>query len=383
MVNELGIKRTPTQQDLSWFLDLYQWEQLDLNPSYQRNSIWGRSDKTFFLNTVFNNYPCPAIYIQKEINKGKTSYFVVDGKQRLQTVFDFFKNKISIPSDFGDVRLNGKKWKDISNIPELANIFYDYKFTVEILTGLQNDQWNEVFDRLNRNAKVLTEQELRHARYNGWLITKIEEEADEENLNKEKRFWQKIGIASKSRVTRMKDIEFISILMLVILKKDFIGFPQSDINELYAIYDKITSVEDEPEFEDYSFTEDDAAEALKRFQEIKSFINKIQESTSLITSQFFRKKLTTHLYSLWCYFAINEINELSENLVLTFQQFFDKLQIISNTEVTEYSRLVEEDPLYKNVIDYFENSSGAATEVTLRKKRHEALTEYVNSFNVG
>ena len=217
MIKELGIKRNPTQQDLSWFLDLYAWNQIDLNPPYQRKSIWGRSDKKFFLNTIFNNFPCPAIYVQKEIKNGKTMYFVVDGKQRLQTIFDFYNNKLSIPSDFGDSRLDGKKWKDIEKDPELSSIFYDYNFTVEILTGVQNELWKEVFDRLNRNAKVLTDQELRHARFDGWLINNVENEANEENLENDNKFWKNVGIATKGKAARMKDAEFISILALSIL----------------------------------------------------------------------------------------------------------------------------------------------------------------------
>lgn len=382
MVNELGIKRNPTQQDLSWFLDLFAWNQIDLNPPYQRNSIWGRSDKTFFLNTIFNNYPCPAIYVQKEIQNGKTIYYVVDGKQRLQTIFDFYKNKISIPTDFGDIRLNGKKWRDIENNPELAGIFYDYNFTVEVLTGLQNEQWNEVFDRLNRNAKVLTEQELRHARYDGWLISTTENEADEETLERENKFWKNIGIATRNRAARMKDVEFISILMLVILERDFIGFPQSAISELYLKYDKIITDDEEPEFDDCYFTQEDAQNAIERFKEIKFFIKRIEDETGLLTSAFFRKKTNTHLYSLWCYFAINEITDLSEILIQNIKGFFDKVEVVSNSETTEHQNLVEQDLLYKYVIDYFENSSGAATEVALRKKRHEALTNYIEGGQV-
>ena len=225
MIKELGIKRNPTQQDLSWFLDLYAWNQIDLNPPYQRKSIWGRSDKKFFLNTIFNNFPCPAIYVQKEIKNGKTMYFVVDGKQRLQTIFDFYNNKLSIPSDFGDLRLDGKKWKDIEKDSELSSIFYDYNFTVEILTGVQNELWKEVFDRLNRNAKVLTDQELRHARFDGWLINNVENEANEENLENDNKFWKNVGIATKGKAARMKDAEFISILMLIILGNTFVEFP--------------------------------------------------------------------------------------------------------------------------------------------------------------
>jgi hypothetical protein len=58
----MAIDRRVTQQDLSWFLDLYAQGKLNLNPPYQRKSVWMPKDKRFFLDTVLNNYPCPAIY---------------------------------------------------------------------------------------------------------------------------------------------------------------------------------------------------------------------------------------------------------------------------------------------------------------------------------
>ena len=39
---------------------------------------------------------------------------------------------------------------------------------------------NEVFERLNRNSRKLTRQELRHAKYDGWLISHVESQAARE-----------------------------------------------------------------------------------------------------------------------------------------------------------------------------------------------------------
>lgn len=381
MSQQLGINRNPTQQDLSWFLDLHQWNQLELTPKYQRNSIWGRSDKLFFLNTIFNNYPCPAIYIQKDIVDGKSTYNVVDGKQRLQTVLDFFDNKLSMPSNFGDSRLNGKKWKEIEKDRDLANAFYNYKFTVEILSAMQNDQWGNVFDRLNRNSKTLSSQELRHARFEGWLISKVEAEVvvDEQNQKTYDEFWKIIGVSSIAKQKRMKDIELISVLMLVVLEKEFVGFPQSSIDKLYAKYNKITSEDDEPEYENFYFTEEDAKNYLEQFSIIKSWLFEIEQSTKLLTSPFFRKKTSTHIYSLWCYFVMNNIEKLDDKVPGILKEFFSDVEKISKTDSTGYQELVSENANYNHVIKYYEQSSGAATEEAQKRDRHEALTSYIKA----
>jgi hypothetical protein len=47
------MQRRPTTQDISWFLDLYKNGQLDLDPPYQRRSVWSRKHRRFFLDTIF------------------------------------------------------------------------------------------------------------------------------------------------------------------------------------------------------------------------------------------------------------------------------------------------------------------------------------------
>src|ERR1700686_3045961 len=74
------MQRRPSTQDLTWLLDLHQNKQLDLDPPYQRRSVWTRRDKQFFLDTIFRNYPSPAIFLHKTITEaGKATYHVVDG----------------------------------------------------------------------------------------------------------------------------------------------------------------------------------------------------------------------------------------------------------------------------------------------------------------
>ncbi len=55
--------RTISQQDVSWFLDLNDKGQLNLDPPYQRRSVWTLKDKRFFIDTILNNYPAPPIFV--------------------------------------------------------------------------------------------------------------------------------------------------------------------------------------------------------------------------------------------------------------------------------------------------------------------------------
>src|SRR6266550_6911143 len=226
------MKRRPTTQDITWLLDLARNKQLDVDPPYQRRSVWTRKDKQFFLDTIFRDYPSPAIFLHKTISDaGQVTYHVVDGKQRLQTILDFAYDQIRIGKDFGDARLDGKKWSDlVQGDDKLKHLFWNYQVSVEMVDNVEGSLINEVFDRLNRNARKLTRQELRHAKFEGWLATQVDKES-------ERDAWKTLGVVTTARVKRMADTQFISELMLVILENAVLGFDQDDLDDLYAKYD--------------------------------------------------------------------------------------------------------------------------------------------------
>ena len=368
--------RSPNQQDLSWFVDMQAQGRLELNPEYQRKSVWTYKDKQFFLDTVFNNYPCPAVYLQKENTPTGPLYNVVDGKQRLSTVLDFYAGKIRINKEFSIVEMRGLKFKDLTE--KRQSDFYNYIFMVEQIRSESSVDWGEVFQRVNKNQKKLTDQELRHARFDGWLISKAENE-----VVQNKDLWKTFGISSTGRAKRMKDVEFISILMLVSLEKEFVGFPQFAIDNLYAKYDfsidELVETEADIEFsedEDEATprtTKEDISNFEKEFEECRGVLAKMQEHNQCISNH--KRRITTDLYSLWAAISMDE-----KVRAITFSELAEKYDTFM-TGVEEAFALTkaEEDlgHLDAEVQSYHINSTGAATEVDYRRKRHQALTAYL------
>jgi hypothetical protein len=71
------MQRRPTTQEICWFLNLYKNGQLDLDPPYQRRSVWSPKDRRFFLDTIFRGYATPAIYLYKVTDdKGSVKHMV-------------------------------------------------------------------------------------------------------------------------------------------------------------------------------------------------------------------------------------------------------------------------------------------------------------------
>lgn len=347
------MNRRPTTQDIGWFLDLERNKQLDLDPPYQRRSVWTTKDKQFFLDTIFRNYPCPAVFLHKSMSDdGKQSYHVVDGKQRLETILSFVNNKISISKDFGDTNLAGKKWKDITD-PELKRRLWDYVITVEMLPTTEGTIVNEVFDRLNRNSRKLERQELRHAKYDGWFITLAEEESNKDE-------WKILELATTARAKRMKDVQFLSEIFMIILDKQIVGFDQDNIDEKYAEYDV-------PEETKPSFSEEDF---IQEIQELKSILIEMEKHNSSITTY---ARNYNNFYTLWAVIALNrEQIQTSTGVANKYEEFMKLVEAFNQHDDPE-TLVAQDREKLTDAWNYYRNSLGASTDLNPRQARYEAL----------
>src|SRR5262245_16123769 len=122
--------RRQNLQTLSWFYDLHTRGLLDLDPPYQRRSVWSQNFKDYFVDTVLLNFPAPAIFLYEQISAdGRSIYHVVDGKQRLTTLFEFIRGAFPVAdtSDLSNAR--GKYFASLDD--SLKKAFWSYQFLVE------------------------------------------------------------------------------------------------------------------------------------------------------------------------------------------------------------------------------------------------------------
>jgi len=350
--------RNIAPQDVTWFLDLSERGKLDLSPPYQRRSVWSPKERKYFLDTVFHGYPCPPLFLYKSISdKGVTTFHVVDGKQRLETIISFANNKITIPADFDDPNLAGKKFKQLDI--EQKKIFWNYQFAVELLDVVDSATVKEIFGRYNRTAKNLEPQELRHAKYDGWFATFAEDEA-------KKAEWTKLGISTTARARRMKDIQFISELMIaVLLEGKIVGFDQEQIEDYYANY--------ETPFEyDINFSEEDFAQ---KFESVKNKILEFENFNSGITTY---AKSSTHFFTLWCILCHNNLPN-NTAMATRYVEFMNRVNEIASSQKPQDFLNDDNREIYEKPFQYLENSRGANTEEPQRKMRNEILLEYLAS----
>jgi hypothetical protein len=352
--------RTLTTQDISWFLDLNDKGQLNLEPPYQRRSVWSPRDKRFFIDTILNNYPAPPIFLHKTLDgKGRPTYHVVDGKQRLMTIIEFVAGNVRIPDDFADVTLQKKRWKDLER--PIRERFWNYVLIVEILPDVSEAGVRNIFERMNRNSRKLMPQELRHAKYDGWFITVAEAEAD-------KQEWKDFGVVTAARMKRMADVQFISELLGILIQRKVEGFDQDALDDLYAGYEDI--------LENATLVEDDFFAEMERAKDyIRGMIANKPEIIDYL-------KVQSHFFSLWCYIVLEKQKLLPAPEFAT--KYLSFQNIVSSPGIWHFIEAIpgmpsDEMANLEAARVYAENLRGASTDLTPRQKRHEALVKAIHS----
>ena len=162
------------KKTLSWWNN--RKDKIDFDPFYQRKGgLWTESDKAYLIDSIINGFDIPKIYLcdftwinSDLLNPKKKMYSVIDGKQRLEAIFDFFNGKLALNDNFEyfedrGLKAGGMKYSDIKiSHPEIAEKFEEFNLSVVVVITEEVEAINELFVRLNK-SKALTGAEIRNA----------------------------------------------------------------------------------------------------------------------------------------------------------------------------------------------------------------------------
>ncbi len=212
-------------QDL---LNLHKDGALNLNPWYQRRSVWTNSQKAYLINTIFEQKPVPSIYIRHslDIDADRSIREVVDGQQRIKAVLEFSQDIFAAfhPSYRKRVRYSQLTKSDLSNF-KLTSLSVGY------LLGATDEDVIEIFGRLNSVAKTINAQEKRNAKFSGDFKQFCLKEATSRLA-----LWRNLNIFTGNGISRMDEVQFISDLILNLMS-GLSDFSASDIDSLYETFD--------------------------------------------------------------------------------------------------------------------------------------------------
>lgn len=132
---------------------------------FQRKQLWKEKQKCELIESILMGLPLPIFYFKQSDDE----YIVVDGKQRLSTLFSFFKNEFALRKLRVLNELNGKKFNDFTGEHSIyQSQLEDYQIYAHLILPPTPDKiLFDIFDRVNRGGTKLNKQEIRNALYHG------------------------------------------------------------------------------------------------------------------------------------------------------------------------------------------------------------------------
>lgn len=320
ITDSLVLNRETNTITIANFWESYLLNKYDFDPAYQRKSVWSDEKQSFFIDSIFKNFPIPPIFLHQKIDDavGKTTYDIIDGKQRLTSIIRFINNEIPISSEletqFYDERIAGVYFKDLDKreLIDYKKRFWRYVIPIEYIDTSNKTIIDNIFDRLNRNGEPLTGQELRKSKYHDSALLKAIEEFAEWPYWKDR--------LKNTDVSRMEHYEFISELFFELIEKKPLHANQEEIDALYEKYSRTDSL--------------DWVSLKEEFITLTKYL----ESLKL---NYDRYKIggVSHLYGLWCFSHKAWNAKMNpEDLSAMLEVFFEALRSpeISNEFVKQY-----------------------------------------------
>lgn len=184
---------------------------IELNPNFQRRDAWTSKEKSRFIESLMLGFPIPPIVLAvNNLDRGK--YIVLDGKQRLLSLYSFFSNdRDRVPP----LKLTGLKVKEEFNnltfakMQSLPECTHDIAFlenqpirTIVIKNYPHESFLYEVFLRLNTGSKPLSPQELRQALHPGAFTSYLDVRAANSEVLKD-------ILNRRTPDFRMRDVELL------------------------------------------------------------------------------------------------------------------------------------------------------------------------------
>lgn len=175
-------------------------DEIKLDPPYQRmGGVWTKEKKQLLIDSILNDYDIPKIYFhtynRERQSETGISYAVIDGRQRLETIWEFVDGCFTLADDFEyqrdpNLSLASLSYEDIAKeFPKIKIKFDSFVLPVIGVDTDDDDLIEDMFSRLNE-AVPLNAAEKRNA-IGGDMVRAIRELANHDLFSEYVRFGNK------------------------------------------------------------------------------------------------------------------------------------------------------------------------------------------------
>lgn len=211
-----------------------------VNEEYQRKGgLWTSQARSFFIESILLEYPIPKIFLYAKVDLKDRSTIkeIVDGQQRSLALQQFYNKRFKLSTKLETEELRGKNYNQLDD--RFKSVFLSYSLPIDEFRGVQSEEIQESFRRMNASNIPLNDEEQRNARFQGafkWFIQGVA-----------KRYSQalsKAGLFGKRDIIRMVDTKDYAEIIHTI-ENGFVTVKAPQIDALYKKY----NVEFDPEEE--------------------------------------------------------------------------------------------------------------------------------------
>lgn len=198
-----------SDRDLAGLYRRYRQGRFVIDPEWQRKYVWKEKRASRLIESFLMDLPIPVVYLAAT-DTGNSE--VIDGLQRLTSVFKYFANEYPLIGLEMRSDLNGKRFEDLSSTDQ-AKLEDATLQTLELPKHTRSDLRFLIFERLNTGGVKLNEMEIRNCLYRGSLNNLLKELAELDEF--------KSCVNQKNLGERMQD-RWLALRFLAFYEKTYI-----------------------------------------------------------------------------------------------------------------------------------------------------------------
>jgi hypothetical protein len=125
-------------------------------PDWQREEVWDDIKKQQLIDSILHGWKLPKFYFLK-ITDEPEEFEVVDGKQRMAAIFDFFDNNLSLSTQSAKI-FKGNYYDDLPSA--ISDAFDDFEIEYDEITQASEEDLKEFFQRLQQGLPLTSSERL-------------------------------------------------------------------------------------------------------------------------------------------------------------------------------------------------------------------------------